>query len=135
MELNIERIDSGPACMDATATQEPSSYADMLAGFNRAAMACDANALAPWAPLVIDNERRQQLGMRWDEKNLPQRQQTLTEVMTEALDYTNGPVMAEAMQLLLNVAFGADLVNAPSQARGLVERMGRCFAFHNSEVA
>lgn len=108
--------------------------ADLAGDFLKACQKVDANALAPWAGQVIDNEQRMALGLDWSAKNLPQRQQALHEVMIESLDYPDGPTMCEAMQLLLNVAYSADLVNTPSMARGLIERMGRSFAFHNSGV-
>ncbi|NWF45415.1 hypothetical protein F3K02_09165 [Hydrogenophaga sp. D2P1] len=110
------------------------SEADLAGDFLKACKKVDANALAPWAGQVVDNEQRMALGLDWSAKNLPQRQQALHEVMVESLDYPDGPTMCEAMQLLLNVAYSADLVNTPSMARGLIERMGRSFAFHNSGV-
>lgn len=110
------------------------SEADLAGDFLKACKKVDANALAPWAGQVNDNEQRMALGLDWSAKNLPQRQQALHEVMVESLDYPDGPTMCEAMQLLLNVAYSADLVNTPSMARGLIERMGRSFAFHNSGV-
>lgn len=108
--------------------------ADMAGDFLKACQKVDANALAPWAVTVPDDVARKALGLDWSAKNLPQRQQALHEVMVESLDYPDGPTMSEAMQLLLNVAYSSDLVNAPQQARGLIERMGRSFAFHNSGV-
>lgn len=134
---NIERRESGPSWMDASSIDseaDQSGYTAMIAGFEKAAKAGDANALAAWAPLVNDHEKRETLGLSWPDANLPQRQQALHEVMVESLDYPDGPTMCEAMQLLLNVAYSSDLVNAPAMARGLIERMGRSFAFHNSGV-
>jgi len=107
---------------------------DLAGDFLKACQKVDANSLAPWAGRVNDDEQRKALGLDWSAKNLPQRQQALHEVMVESLDYPDGPTMCEAMQLLLNVAYSADLVNTPSMARGLIERMGRSFAFHNSGV-
>lgn len=136
MELNIERRESGPSWMDASSVEseaDQSGYTDMIAGFEKAARDGDANALAAWAPLVTDWDavKRQPVDMR---TSGPQRVQTLSEVMVASLDFADGPSMVEAMQLLLNVAYSADLVNTPSMARGLIERMGRSFAFHNSGV-
>ena len=81
---------------------------------------CDANALATWAPKVRVVGRMEC--------------QDLHEVMAEALDYNapDAPCMSEAMQLLLNAAFGKD----PSEkhqvhARALIERMAVNFARFN----
>ena len=123
---------------DASAYYEPRYAADEAQAkaereaddaFMAACGRCDANALALFAPMVRD----------WTFKvasvdKAPKRVQTLTEVMQESLDYPSGPSMTEAMQLLLNVAYGADLVNAPAQARRLIERMASTWAAQNVEV-
>lgn len=114
--------------MFEAATKRQAEEAAIAADFIKSCRSGDANALAPWAGTVIDDVKRKALGLPWNAPNLPQRQQALHEVMTNALDYSSGPQMCEAMQLLLNVAYGADLVNAPAQARGLVERMASAFA-------
>jgi hypothetical protein len=64
----------------------------------------------------------------------PLRVQRLHEVMGESLDYSNGPSMVEAMQLILNVAYSANLVNAPAQARALLARMANAWASQNVTV-
>ena len=99
------------------------------AAFMAACGRCDANALADFAPMVRD----------WTQKCIsidkaPKRVQTLSEVMQESLDYVNGPSMTEAMQLLLNVAYGSDLVSAQDQARRLIERMATTWAAQNVTV-
>ena len=88
--------------------------------FLSACRKCDANALATWAPKVRVAGRMEC--------------QDLHEVMAEALDYNapDAPCMSEAMQLLLNAAFGKD----PSEkhqvhARALIERMAVNFARFN----
>jgi hypothetical protein len=90
---------------------------------------CDANALADFAPMVRD----------WTFKvasidKAPKRVQTLAEVMQESLDYPSGPCMEELMQLLLNVAYGCEVANAPAQARRLIERMASTWASQNVTV-
>ena len=114
--------------MCEAATTQQAEEAAIAADFLKTCRAVDANALAPWAGLVIDHEQRKAMGIPWSSPDMPMRQQALHEVMTSALDYSSGPQMCEAMQLLLNVAYGTDLVNAPAQARGLVERMAEAFA-------
>lgn len=123
---------------DAAAYYEPRYAADesqnkaevqAAIDFMKACGKCDANALAGFAPMVRD----------WTQKCIsidkaPKRVQTLTEVMQESLDYQNGPSMTEAMQLLLNVAFNADIVNQPAQARALLGRMASTWAAQNVTV-
>lgn len=134
--ISVERIESGPAWMDKTSIHseaDQTSYIEAQNGFAQAVRRGDANALAPWAPRITDwvVVRSTPIDQR-TVTSLPKRSQTLAEVMAEALDYGDGPSMTEAMQLILNVAHGSDLVNAPAQARSLIERMGRSFAFHNT---
>lgn len=102
--------------------------------FRESAKKADANALVDWAGMVIDHEKRKALGTSWASPDMPMRQQALHEVMVNALDYSHGPQMCEAMQLLLNVAYGADLANAPAHARDLLRRMGEAYGRVNSEV-
>jgi len=94
----------------------------------------DAGARATWAPLVTDYDNCRAFGVGCDAPGRPTRFQTLTEVMTESLDFTNGPAMAEAMQLILNVAHGSDLANQPAAARKLLNRMAMVYASHHAEV-
>ena len=114
--------------MFEAATKQQAEEAAIAADFLKTCRAGDANALAPWAGLVIDHEKRKAMGIPWNSPDMPMRQQALHEVMTNALDYSSGPQMCEAMQLLLNVAYGSDMVNAPAQARGMVERMAAAFS-------
>jgi hypothetical protein len=108
--------------------------ASMAEQFRESAQKADANAFAMWAPLVNDWERtrRQPVGVTTD---LPKRYQTMAEVMAESLDFDHGPSETELMQLLLNVAYGSNLANAPAQARDLLRRMGDAFGRVHSEVA
>ena len=85
--------------------------------FLSACRKCDANALATWSPKV---------GGRY---------QDLHESMVDALDYNepDAPRMSEAMQLLLNVAFGKDPAEKHQvHARALIERMADSFAQFNA---
>jgi hypothetical protein len=92
----------------------------------------DANAVATFAPMTTDwNEARGPCAMG---SPRPLRVQRLHEVMGESLDYSNGPSMVEAMQLILNVAYSANLVNAPAQARALLARMANAWASQNVTV-
>jgi hypothetical protein len=103
-----------------------------LAGrFLAMAKQADANALCDFASTTDwDAMKRQPIDPRTATR-LPKRQQTLAEVMAESLDYSDGPSLSEALQLLLNVAHGADLVNAPAQARALLGRMAEKWAYFN----
>ena len=110
--------------------------ADSMASmFRESAKKADANALVQWAPMVTDWERaRRQPVDQKTATELPKRYQTLAEVMAESLDFDHGPRETELMQLLLNVAHGADLANAPHHARDLLRRMGEAYGRVNSEV-
>lgn len=134
--MNIERIESAPAYMagrsSATdyslslAERQGAAQLETVSVFLRACQRADANALAPWAPLCTDYEARAVDG------RLPMRTQALHEVLSNSLDYAGGPAMAELMQLLLNVAHGANLAQAPEQARELLGRMASTWAKYNS---
>lgn len=117
----------------AAAEAQAKAERDMADDFLAACRKCDANALAAFAPMVND----------WDAATrqpraavapMPKRVQTLAEVLEESLDYGSGPSKTELMQLLLNVAYSADLVNAPTQARALLSRMADTFATNNVGV-
>ena len=85
--------------------------------FLSACRKCDGSALATWAPKVSGHY------------------QDLHEAMAEALDYNtpDAPRMSEAIQLLLNVAFGKDPAEKHQvHARALIERMAVHFARFNS---
>lgn len=108
---------------DAIQTQYEEAEQSMADDFAELAMKADANAFAEFAPLVQDHGSRSK------------RVQTFAEVMVESLDYTNGPTMTEAMQLILNAAYGnlsPEVVKA--QARDLLDRMGPAFARVHAEV-
>lgn len=100
--------------------------------FTSACEAGDANALAVFAPMVNDWDAAER-HPRAAGAPMPKRVQTLAEVMQESLDYINGPSMTEAMQLMLNVAYG-DPEAAQAQARRLIERMAEKWASQNVEV-
>ena len=106
------------------------AQAQMAAAFVKGCAKQDANALADFGPMVRDWDAAKHLPVSIG-AHTPKRYQTMTEVMQEALDYASGPSMSEAMQLLLNVAYGTDLVNAPAQARALISRMAETFAKYN----
>lgn len=91
--------------------------------FIELAMKADANAFAEFAPLVRDHCRA------------ARRKQTMTEVVMESLDTSDGPTITEAVQALLNIAYG----NLPfevqrEQARNLFERGSAAFARVHAEV-
>lgn len=112
-----------------------SAAASMADQFSESAHKADANAFVEWAPLVTDWERaRRQPVDQKTATELPKRWQTMAEVMAESLDFDHGPSETELMQLLLNVAHGADLANAPRQARDLLNRMGEAYGRVYSEV-
>lgn len=104
---------------------------DLMASmFIKACAKGDANASAQFAPMVRDWDAAKHMPV--DSKApMHLRYQTVAEVMEESLDYVIGPSMTEAMQLILNVAYSADLVNAPAQARALLSRMAQTFAAYN----
>lgn len=92
----------------------------MQRDFLKSCRKCDANALVPWAPKVRVVGRIQC--------------QDLHEIMQEALDYNapDAPCMSEAMQLLLNVAYGKEPAEKHQvHARALIENMARNFARFN----
>lgn len=96
----------------------------------------DANALAPFAPSVRDSAASPDASGKyvpWEER--PLRVQTVAEIMQGSLDYRDGPSLTEVMQLVLNVAYGTDLVNTPEQARALLGRMASTWAQMNAEDA
>ena len=111
------------AADDAQARAEEVMEADFL----RACRAGDANALATWAPTVIDFKKPYAIG---DQANRPRRAQTMEEVLREATDYLSAD--AEVFQLLLNVAQGADM---KAVANELLQRMAQKFAAQNAEAS
>lgn len=107
---------------DALARAEQALEVDFL----RACRAGDANAIARWAPTVIDFKVPYAIDSKAPR---PRRVQTLDEVMRDALDYLDAET--ELFQLVLNVAQGADMKAA---ATSLIERLAREFATRNAEV-
>jgi hypothetical protein len=134
---NVERRDSGTASQDRASehfgdTEAAHRENEIRAGFAMAAGKADANALCDWAKQVTDWElaQRMPIDQRTVER-LPKRMQTMTEVMYESLDYSTGPSITEAMQLILNACRSTDAELA-QQAANLVDRMGAAFARMNS---
>jgi hypothetical protein len=130
--MNIERKDSGPAWMDKASDQHYSA-STMEFEFMAAVDKGDANALAPWVPLTTDWNLINRLPLEQRTialRSTAKRQQTLSECMYESLDYSDGPSIDEAMQIILKVASGKD---ESETARRLLERMAACFAFHNED--
>lgn len=118
------------AAIDAETLERDKAQASMAAAFVHACQGADANALATFSPMVRDWDAAKHLPTSIG-AHMPMRFQTVAEVMQESLDYSRGPSMTEAMQLILNVAYGTDLVNAPQQARALLSRMATTFAAYN----
>jgi hypothetical protein len=137
MQANIERIESGPSYMDKASEQYGDPLTDYVEqelreGFAAACDNGDANALCSWAPKTTDWEAAKRVPIdQRTTKHLPKRVQSLHEVLSESLDYGNGPTMCEAMQLILNVANGCD-ESTQQQARNLLTRMGEAYARANS---
>ena len=126
--INLEKIDSGPAYTDGASLDEYVLKQSEIYERNKAAMrghfaiacrAADANALCDWAPMIADLESKK-------------RMRTLSEVMADSLDFTGGPDLRNVMQLILNVAHGSNLAQAPEQARQLLKDMGAAYAQNNS---
>lgn len=117
------------AAAQAHATALEQATDDFLMACRR----CDANALATFAPLIKDYEASRKL--QSVDAHMPMRYESLTEVMQCALDYSNGPSMTELMQLLLNVAYGADLAAQRPLAHNLLQRMASKWASMNTEEA
>lgn len=112
--------------MDALSDRQAQAEIAAIKDFQQACVKGDANSLCQWAPRVADrNVPRTKDGF------LPTRRQTLAEVMTESLDYRDGPTLTEAMQLILNASNGT---NVQEQARGLIDRMATTWAKFNTEV-
>ena len=124
----IEKIESGPAYMAGHASasdyyigrgeKQAALDAQTRAAFSEACRKADANALATWAPTVSDREGGQHA----------RRAPLLHEVLEEALEVSDGPVMSELMQLLLNAANGN--ANTQAQARALLDRMATEWTKH-----
>ncbi len=97
--------------------------------FTAACAQGDANALCLWAGMTTDWERVKR-PVSADQK-LPQRALLLNEVMVQAMEWREGPSISEAMQLLLNLAYGGDCQNLQGLARTLINRMAATHARHS----
>lgn len=90
----------------------------------------DANSAALFAKRIPDTYRID--GPTSIRQIKTTRYQTLAEVLSEAMDYTGGPDMTEAWQLILNAANGSishgELV---IQANNLLERAATAWAANN----
>jgi hypothetical protein len=125
----MEKFESGPAYMAGRSAmdyhigrgeKQAALDAQTRSAFAEACRRGDANAMAVFAPPVSDRDGGQHA----------RRAPLLHEVMAEALDFADGPCMAEVMQLLLNVAYGGVIVNTQAQAKSLLERMGTEWTRH-----
>ena len=127
--------DAGSYFDELSRQTEKQEQAEIAASieFVKACANGDANAIASFAPLTIDWDAQRKRPFVHGSKT-PMRTQTLSECMNDSLDLGSGPSIAELMQLVINVAFGADPVNAPAQAREIVSRMASTWAAHNVEV-
>lgn len=133
--MNYERIESGPA---HTSAQHGLSLADRqaeadFASYERFKDACaelPATAVIPWSPTRTD----------WDAPYItgdmrPERHYQLHEVMSDSLDYRDGPSMADAMQIILHAAKSSDEWIA-KPARELIHGMAKTWAmYHAPEVS
>ena len=113
------------------AQQDAQEHAESQAAddFMAACRKCDANAVAAFAGQTTDWNAARLSGFLGTPR--PMRKQPLSEVMADALDDSS---RCELMQLVLNVAFGNDLVNQPPQARALLSRMATAWASENVAV-
>lgn len=102
--------------------------------FIKACQKLDANGTAWFAPMVNDWDaaKRQPRAVG---APMPQRTQTLAEVMVDSLDYIGDPNMTQAMQLILNLAFGNDCqANLARRARELLAEMAAAHASEHATV-
>lgn len=123
--MNYEKRDTGPACLDRVeaAHRQAAAESAMATAFVDAAMACDLNELAPWAPMRTDYERT----TGRDFKRLA----TVGEVLTDSLDYSKGPQIEDLLALLCAVASGQD---QQVQAKALIGRMAQTYAKYRAEA-
>jgi hypothetical protein len=126
----MEKFESGPAYMAGHSSamdyrigrgeKQAALDAQTRAAFSEACRRGDANAMASFAPTVSDRDGGQHA------RRVP----LLHEVMAEALDFADGPCMAEVMQLVLNVSNGFLPEITKSQAQSLLSRMGTEWTRH-----
>ena len=116
----IEKIESGPAYMAGRSAmdwridrgeQQAALDAQTRMYFVAACRRGDANAMAVFAPKVSDRDGGQHA------RRVP----LLHEVLEEALEVSDGPVMSELMQLLLNAV--NNNANTQAQACALLDSM------------
>lgn len=127
----MESLDTVRALDAMNSRQERINAAEraVIEDFTEACRRGDANALASFAPMVTDWHLAKLPHPVGDP--VPKRAQTLSEVMVESLDYAGGPDMSEAMQLILNAAYGSSDTHLSEMARGLVKRMAQTHAKHS----
>ena len=128
--------DAGTYYDELARQAERQEQADIAASieFVKACAKGDANAIASFAPMTVDWALQQKRPFVHG-AIMPMRTQTLSECMNDSLDLGSGPSVSELMHLVINMAFGADSVNAPAQARDLVSRMASTWAAHNVEAS
>lgn len=130
---NIERRDtSGTDRASEAFFHDESEHIEreLRANFAKAADVGDANAVCPWAPYTTDWNAINRLPL--EQRNaqtraVVKRAQTMTELMVESLDYSDGPSMVEAMHLILAATKSSD-TDLALMAGDLVERMGKAYA-------
>ena len=107
--------------------------ADMAFDFTRAIEAGDPDATPAWAGTVIDYARARKLGIPYGDKRAPRRACTVAESLQEALDYSNGPSLADVVKVL-SMAIKCSDATVAVAARQLVERAAAKFAEQNAEA-
>jgi hypothetical protein len=117
----MEKFESGPAYMAGHASAADYSIgrgarqaaldAQTREAFAEACRRGDANAMASFAPTVSDRDGGQHA------RRVP----LLHEVLEEAMEVSDGSVMSELMQLLLNAVNGN--ANTQAQASALLDRV------------
>lgn len=129
----VEHAAQHYGAMHARQEAQEQAEAAAVVAFIKSCQKLDANGTAWFAPMVNDFSKvRSPLPVGTP---IPKRTQTLAEVMVDSLDYVGGPSMTQAMQLLLNVAFGADCqANLARQARELLAEMANAHASNNVVV-
>jgi putative protein kinase ArgK-like GTPase of G3E family len=132
MSYSTNPVADAAAYYDARDAQEALqeiAEASNAGRFTDACRSMDANALAPWAPMVTDWNASRKPGAA----PVAKRMQTLQECMSDALDLGTGPSTSEVMQLVLILAYSADShANQARRARELVDSMARQWARHNT---
>lgn len=98
--------------------------AQMRVEFKHSALKGEMSAPAPWAPRVDEPNR----ATGWKFKRF----QSVGEVMTDSLDYTNGPSLIDVLALLSAAAVGQ---NIQGRAINLIEQMATQYARFNTEAS